>query len=69
MIMCQGWAIPGLGHQYYTQYYTSQKYTKLYNTLYQYYTKSKHIIPIVNQEQAAISESNLIKDKCNLVLC
>ena len=34
----QGWAIPGIGQQYYTQYYTGQKYAKLYNILYQYYT-------------------------------
>ena len=56
----QGWAIPGFGHQYYTQYYTSQKYAKLYNTLYQYYTKSNHLISSVNQQQSAISKSNLI---------
>ena len=31
----QGWAIPGFGQQYYTQYYTGQNYAKLYNTLYQ----------------------------------
>ena len=31
----QGWAIPGFGQQYYTQYYTGQNYEKLYNTLYQ----------------------------------
>ena len=55
-----GWAIPSFGQLYYTQYYTSQKYAKLYNTLYQYYTKSKHLLSSVNQHQAAIFESNLI---------
>ena len=34
--LSQGWAIPCFGQQYYTQYYTGQKYAKLYNTLYQY---------------------------------
>ena len=56
----QGWAIPGVGHKYYTLYYTGQKYEKLYNTLYQYYTKSKQLIFSVKQQQTPIYESNLI---------
>ena len=43
----QGWAIPGFGQQYYTQYYTGQKYAKLYNTLYKYYTKSNQLILMI----------------------
>ena len=31
--LSQAWAIPGFGQKYYTQYYTGQKYAKLYNTL------------------------------------
>ena len=54
LALSQGWAIPGFGQQYYTQYYTRQKYAKLYNTLYQYYTKSKLLISSVNQHQRAI---------------
>ena len=48
--LIQGWAIPGFGQQYYTQYYTGQKYAKLYNTLYQYYTKLNHLIIRVKQQ-------------------
>ena len=47
----QGWAIPGFGQQYYTPYYTGQKYAKLYNSLYQYYTKSKQLISSVKHHQ------------------
>ena len=36
----QGWAIPCFGQQY----YTGHKYVKLYNTLYQYYTKLCNLI-------------------------
>jgi hypothetical protein len=61
----QGWAIPGFGQQYYTQYYTGQKYAKLYNTLYQYYTKSKQPITSVKEQQNAI----LIIKSWNLVSC
>ena len=50
----QGWAIPGFGQQYYTQYYTGQKYAKLYNTLYQYYTKSNQLILSVKQQHTVI---------------
>jgi hypothetical protein len=50
----QGWAIPGFGQQYYTQYSTRQKYAKLYNTLYQYYTKSKWQILSVKQQHTVI---------------
>ena len=54
MCLGQGWAIPGLGQQYYTLYYTGQKYAKLYNTLYQYYTKSKWLILSVKQQHKVI---------------
>jgi hypothetical protein len=40
--------------QYYTQYYTGQKYAKLYNTLYQYYTKSNGLILSVKQQHTVI---------------
>ena len=50
----QAWAIQSFGQKYYTQYYTEQKYTKLYNTLYQYYTKSRQLISSVKQHQTAI---------------
>ena len=48
--MKQGSAIPGFGQQYYTQYYAGHKYAKLYNTLYQYYTKSNQLILSVKQQ-------------------
>ena len=51
---CQGWAIPGFGQQYYTQYYTGQKYAKLYNTLYKYYTKSNQLISSVKKQHTVI---------------
>jgi hypothetical protein len=54
MVSMQGWAIPGFGQQYYTQYYTEQKYAKLYNTLYQYYTKSNQLILSVKQQHTVI---------------
>ena len=53
--LLQGWTIPGFGQQYYTQYYTGQNYAKLYNTLYQYYTKSNQLILSVKQQYTAIS--------------
>ena len=52
--MSQGWAIPGSGQQYYIQYYTGQKYAKLYNTLYQYYTKSNQLILSFKQQHTYI---------------
>ena len=54
MSVWQGWAIPGSGQQYYIQYYTGQKYAKLYNTLYQYYTKSNQLILSVKQQHTDI---------------
>ena len=69
MTVQQGWAIPGFGQQYYTQYYTGQKYAKLYNTLYQYYTKSKQQITSVKQHKTAILISDLIIKSWNLVSC
>ena len=54
----QEWAIPGFGQQYYTLYYTRQKYAKLYYTLYQYYTKSSQPILSFKQQQAVIFYSN-----------
>ena len=56
----QGWAIPGVGQQYYTLYYTWQKYAKLYNTIFQYYTKSEQLISSVKQQQTAIYSSHFI---------
>jgi hypothetical protein len=57
----QWWAKPGFGQQYYTQYYTGQKYAKLYNTLYKYYTKSKQLISSVKQHSTDIFKSDLIR--------
>ena len=61
----QGWAIPGFGQQY----YTGQKYAKLYNTLYQYYTKSNQLILSVKQQHTVIFESNRILKVCKIIMC
>ena len=59
-VLGQAWSIPGFGQQYYTQYYTGQTYANLYNSLYQYNTKSNNKFPEIKKHQTVIFKSNVI---------